>query len=125
MTKYTNYRPSSAGTQSRQDREKIHPVWRGIGWALMFIFPIMGYFASVWLLGENAKQKWVIIPSNLLASGADKLLYVKIGLTLLIVFILYFLFQILSFIILRAFGPAKYGPMDIPRVSYKGRKRGR
>ena len=125
MTKYTNYRPSSAGTQSREEREKIHPVWRGIGWVLLFIFPIMGYFGAVWLLDENTKQKWVSIPSNLLASGADRYLYLKIGLTLVIFFILYFLFQLISFIVLRGFGPEKYGPMDIPRVSYKGRKRGR
>lgn len=125
MTKYSNYRPSDAGTQSRQEREKIHPVWRGIGLILMVLFPIMGYFGSVWLLEENSKQLWFKIPSQFLASGADELLYVKIGLTVLIVFILYFIFQFISFIIMRAFGQEKYGPLDIPRASWKGPKRGR
>lgn len=125
MTKYTSYRPSSAETQSREERQKIHPVWRGIGLILMVIFPVMGYFASLWLLDENAKKNWVTIPSQFLASGADELIFVKIGMTVVIVFILYFLFQFFSFIIMRVFGQERYGPMDIPRESWKGPKRSR
>lgn len=125
MTKYTSYRPSTSGTPSREERQKIHPVWRGIGWVLMFIFPIMGWFGSVWLLDENSRQKWVMIPSSLFAKGTDQLLFVKIGLALVIVFVLYFLFQLVSFFVLRLFGPDRYGPMDIPRVSWKGRRRSR
>ncbi len=122
MTKYTSYRPSGSETKSREEREKIHPIWRGIGWLLIFIFPVMGYYGSVYLLSENAKQQWVLIPTNILAKGTDPLLYVKIGLTILIVCILFFLFQLISFIILRGFGQERYGPMDIPRVAYRGKK---
>lgn len=125
MTKYTSYRPSTSGTLSREERQKIHPVWRGIGWILMFIFPVMGWFSAVWLLDENAKQKWIAIPSSLLLKGQDQLLLVKIILALVIVFVLYFLFQLISFFLLRLFGPERYGPMDIPRVSWKGRRRSR
>ncbi len=123
MTKYTSYRPSTSGTQSREEREKIHPVWRGIGWILLFIFPVMGWFGAIWLIEENTKQGWLAIPANVLAKGADPMLYVKIGLALVIVFILYFIFQLVSFFVLRMFGPERYGPMDIPRVSWKGRRR--
>lgn len=125
MTKYSSYRPSTSGTPSREERQKIHPVWRGIGWVLMFIFPIMGWFTAIWLLDENAKQRWITIPSGLLLKGQDSLLLVKIIVTLVIVFVLYFLFQLISFFVLRMFGPERYGPLDIPRVSWKGRRRGR
>jgi cytochrome bd-type quinol oxidase subunit 1 len=91
----------------------------------MFIFPVMGWFGAVWLLDENSRQKWVAIPSSILAKGTDQLLYVKIGLALVIIFVLYFLFQLVSFFVLRLVGPDKYGPMDIPRVSWKGRRRSR
>lgn len=122
MTKYTSYRPSGAETRSREEREKIHPIWRGIGWILMFIFPVMGWFGSIYLLDQNAKQKWIAIPASFLAKGADQYLFVKIGLTIVIVFILFFIFQLISFAILRGFGQERYGPMDIPRAAYRGKK---
>jgi len=125
MTKYTNYQSSKSGTLSRQEREKIHPIWRGIGLILVFLFIVMGWFGAVWLLDENAKQNWIAIPSSFLAKGADQLLYVKIGLTVVIFLVLYVIYQFISFIILRLFGPERYGPMDIPRVSWKGRRRSR
>jgi len=122
MTKYTSYRPAGGETKSREERERVHPIWRGIGWLLMFIFPVMGWFASVYLIEQNAKQNWIAIPAEILAKGADQFLYVKIGITILIAFILYFIFQLISFTILRGFGQERYGPMDIPRAAYRGRK---
>jgi len=124
MTKYSNYR-STSGTLSRQEREKIHPIWRGIGLILVFLFAVMGWFGSIWLLDENAKQHWITIPSNLMAKGADELLYVKIGVAIVIFLVLYMICQFISFFILRLFGPERYGPMDIPRASWKGSRKDR
>ena len=51
MTKYSNYR-STSGTLSRQEREKIHPIWRGIGLILVFSLCRDGWFGSIWLLDK-------------------------------------------------------------------------
>ena len=114
MTKYSNYR-STSGTLSRQEREKIHPIWRGIGLILVFLFAVMGWFGSIWLLDENAKQHWITIPSNLMAKGADELLYVKIGVAIVIFLVLYMIFQFISFLSC-VYLAQKDGPMDIPRL---------
>ena len=49
------------------NRMEIHPVWRGIGFVLLIITPVIGYFCSVFLLDENVKNGWVKIPKDIIA----------------------------------------------------------
>ena len=109
----------------KEERQKIHPIWRGVGFLLMALTPVLGYFAGVVLLDENAKQNWFVIPAGWLASGNDPLLYVKIGLTVVLGLVIFLVFQFFSVIILQIFGPPRYGPYDVPSVTYKGKKRSR
>ena len=111
--------------EMREARERVHPIWRGVGMLLIILAPILGYFGSLVLLEENTKQGWFVIPTDFLASSGDPLLYVKIGLTLFLAFILFFVFQLFGTIMLRFLGPPRYGPYDVPAVSYKGKKRSR
>jgi hypothetical protein len=111
--------------EMREARHRIHPIWRGVGLLLIVITPVLGYFSGLVLLAENAKQGWFMIPLEWLAPGADQLLFVKIGLTLVLGLLIFFIFQFLSMIIFRAFGPPRYGPFDVPPVAYKGKKRSR
>lgn len=106
----------------RETRNYVHPIWRGVGFILIILTPILGYFGTITLLEENARQKWFVIPGDLLAPGADPLLYVKIGMTLILAFLIYFFFQFISMVLFRLLGPSRYGPYDVPPVSYRGKK---
>jgi hypothetical protein len=113
--------------QSLRDREtknRIHPIWRGIGFALMVIMPVLSYFGSVKLLEENTARGWFAIPGEYLAHSGDPYLYVKIGLTLILLILLYGVISFVGVLIIRVFGPPRYGPLDVPPIkkSY-GKKR--
>jgi len=113
MTKFSNYNRG----RSREEKEVIHPIWRGVGFIFLILAPVMGYYESLVLLAENKEKGWFNIPSDLLAPGADPDLYLKIGLTILLGFLFFFIFQFVGILIYRMVGPDRYGPMDIPPIS--------
>jgi len=109
--------------QPRRNRQEIHPIWRLIGLAMMLLIPFLSYLAAVGLLQENAKQRWFPIPGDLLIRwGNDPMLGIKILLTLVIAFLLYLIFMMVTFILNRFIAPPRYGPTDAPQGSYRGRK---
>lgn len=116
---FNNYR-SERRVTDKQDN--IHPIWRGIGFLMLIIAPLMGYFASGVLIDLNNKNKWIPVPRDLFISGKDPYLLIKIILTLVVAFIIYLIFQLITFFIYRIAGPSKYGPLDVPRVAYRGKK---
>lgn len=104
-------------------KREVHPIWRGIGCVFLVLIPIMSYFGSLVFLQYGPQYgltRW--ISSDLLAKGADPLLYVKIGLTIVISLIFYAIFMIITFIINRLFGNPMYGPLDAPQELYKGKE---
>jgi hypothetical protein len=123
MSKYQQYR--TASSRSREEREKIHPIWRGIGFIFMVLAPVMGYFGSLMLLDANKQQSWFPIPQSWLASGADPFLYVKIGLTIILAALIFFVLQLIGSIIIRIAGPERYGPLDVPPITGVKKKRAR
>ncbi len=119
---------SSRMTQeSLRDRDhKVHPVWRGVGFALALLTPVIAIFGSIVLVDANAKNGWVAIPSDLIfRGGSDPLLYVKIIVGIVIFLLVTVLFQLVTFILYGAMGPSRYGPLDVPPVAYKGPKKSR
>lgn len=100
----------------------VHPIWRGIGFALLIFAPIIGYFSSIILIDLNKENRWLPIPRDLLISGSDPFLLIKIILTIIIAFLIFLLFQLITFLIYRVAGPSRYGPTDVPRVAYHGKK---
>lgn len=123
----------SGGRQVEQERKSSepHPVWRGIGFLIILLTPVLGYSAAMLLISENTKQGWFKIPTDLIYRGGvdflpnDPLLYVKAILTLVLMFIIYFLLQLVAMILYRLVAPPRYGLYDVPSVSYKGKKRSR
>ena len=115
--------------ESEFDREKRarerepHPIWRGIGFIMIILIPLLSYGIGLVLLQENARQGWVAIPRDLIARGADPDLYLKIILTVAISFVLYAVFTFISVVVLRAFGPKRYGPTDVPPITTRIKKR--
>ena len=121
MPKYSSYEAQQQ-EEIRKVRQEVHPIWRGVGFILIVLTPILGYFAALVLLDENAKRGWFTIPQDFLTNGADPLLLVKIGLTIILGLLIYFVLQLLTFILYSLFGPPRYGPYDVPPVVYKGKK---
>jgi hypothetical protein len=103
-------------------RPKIHPIWRGIGFVFMTLMPILAFYLTSLILTLNETNQWFEISKTLLAKGSDPLLYLKIGGTIVIVFIAYLLFMIITFASYRMFGPPRVGPLDAPQTSIQGKK---
>ena len=72
------------------------------------------------LIDLNGKNGWFIYPYEFYAAGADPMLYIKIGLTVILSFLLYILFMLITFVINSTFGPKRYGPTDAPQARFKG-----
>lgn len=123
MTKYTNY--STTRRPTRKEREQIHPIWRGVGFLFMILAPVMGYFGSLLLIEANKKNHWIAISQDFLASGKDPMLYVKIGLTILLAFLIFFILQFIGMLVFRVAGPERYGPLDVPPITGVKKKRAR
>jgi hypothetical protein len=120
MSRY-NSRQGQRPLEPSYMNRKIHPVWRGVGFALMVLGPVIGYFTALMLLEENGRMRWVDIPANLLVQWQDPLILVKILMTIFISLIIYAFFTFLYFIIARIFAPSRYGPHDVPPIKYKGK----
>jgi hypothetical protein len=110
----------SGGVNDPNRNQKVHPVWRAVGCFMALLIPIIGFTGALMLLEANQEQGWVVIPYDFVAPGQDPLLYVKIGLTAVLSFILYTIFMMITFFINSAFGPKKYGPTDAPQQRYTG-----
>lgn len=118
MGKYISY-------YSQKDKPRhrgVHPVWRGIGFLLIFIIPVLSYAAALVTLEENAKRAWVAIPQELISPVVEPMLYAKIFLTVIFMFILYGIITFISFVLYSAFGPPLYGLLDAPPVIYRGKQ---
>jgi len=102
---------------------QIHPIWRGVGFAFMILIPFMSYFTADWFLKENVRQHWVEFPANLLikAQGVPEDLLIRIIVTVVLMLILYAVLTFFSLIIFRLFAPPRYGPLDVPPISYRGK----
>lgn len=110
----------------RDRNRQAHPVWRGVGLILMLLTPVIAIFGSIALVDANTQAGWVAIPRDILAKGVgDPLLYVKIIVGLVIFMVVTVFFRLITFILYGAFGPSRYGPLDVPPVSYKGPKKSR
>lgn len=121
MTKNDLYSPSSVGIQ----KKPTHPIWRGIGFILIILIPILSYVGALALLEENAKRGWFAIPADLLVPISDPFLGVKIGLAVVLMVILYSIYTLFSFIILSITAPPRYGPFDVPPVYFREKKKQR
>ena len=120
--------------KERQERPwVIHPVWRGIGCALILLIPIMAWYAHGLFFQTNKTiplsytiSKPITIPYSQVQE-IDRILAIFnqytvshnliVGQFLLTVVFLFIGFGILSLIyavFFKAAGPSRYGPFDIP-----------
>ena len=93
---------------------EIHPIWRGIGFLLIILIPIISYFAGLLVIDANKIHNYVAIPPDLINTNGDAFLFVKIIMTVVIAFVIYMVFMLITLVAFRLFGPAQYGPTDAP-----------
>jgi hypothetical protein len=119
--------------QKKQEKPsvKIHPIWRGVGFVMMIVIPIISYAAAEVLIAQNMKSNWFPWPYDLMAKPGDllytgdPLLYLKIISTLVFIFIFYSIFMLVTFAVNSIFGVSRYGPYDVPPINAKVRKKAR
>lgn len=120
MGRYTSYNSSD---EKKKRKQIVHPVWRGVGLALIFLTPFLGYVGALAILQENEKRHWFALPADLMVrTFSDPLIAIKLILTVIIAFVLYILFSFIVFSLYSAFAPPRYGPLDAPAPDLKGRK---
>lgn len=114
---------STRDTSSLEPKEKqIHPIWRGIGFVLVIITPIMGFVIAQMIIDANKVQRWVTIPPELVAQGNNPDLYVLILLTVVMSLFIYLILSLFTFFLLSILSPSRYGPQDVPPVAYRGKR---
>lgn len=114
---------STRDTSAMQPKERaVHPVWRGIGFLLIIITPLMGYAVATLILDANKVQRWVAIPPELVAEGNNPDLYVLILLTVVVSFLIYMFLSLLTFFVMSLLTPSRYGPQDVPPTAYRGKR---
>lgn len=123
MARYESFNAPKDNRDSKGAKTNYtHPIWRGIGFAMIVLTPIMGFASTVLLLNLNAKNAWFAIPRDLLVAGKDPYLLIKIIVTVVISLIIFLIFQLITFFIYRMVGPSRYGPLDVPPVRYSGKR---
>lgn len=129
-SKYSNY--SSQNQASFRDLNRIHPVWRGVGFAFMILIPIMAYAAMQVFLVQNGIHNWIPIPADILAKPGeflyrffpDPMINFKLLVMGSFLFIFYAIFMMISFIISGMFGVTKKrDPFYVPPVTRRPRRR--
>ncbi|MBE0698235.1 MAG: hypothetical protein IH586_15055 [Anaerolineaceae bacterium] len=113
---------------SREERKRIHPIWRGVGFAMIVLFPIIAYAGMKILLS----QPWFPLPLDLFARPGqiiyrlfpDPLIYIKAITMGLIILVLLAIFTFFSFLMNSAFGMNnRKDPFYVPPVKRQRRRR--
>jgi hypothetical protein len=124
--KYRGY-SSQSSKPSLRDR-KIHPIWRGVGFVMMALIPVISWAATETLIKNNLLP----LPRDLIATRGqllyslfpDPLINIKLITIAVIMVVLYVLFMFLTFLItsLVMGSVDKYDPYYVPPVRRKVKK---
>ena len=109
-------------SQMGPKEQEVPAVWRGIGFVLVFLTPLMGFAVARLVVDANKVQRWVPIPPEMIAPGKNPDLYVLIGVTVVFSLLIYLVLSLFSFLLLSIFSPSRYGPQDVPPESFSGKR---
>ena len=121
-------------------KERIHPIWRGIGCAILVLVPILSFAMAELLMPYLLDHGWV--PRQLLftpqvpiwlwyappiAQATQFLfgqyaIFATLLLTLVFIILLGGIFSLVYAFMYRAVAPSRYGPMDAPPPKVKIKK---
>jgi len=60
MAKYQNYQKRDTGPK---EKPYLHPIWRGVGFVMMVIIPVVSIAAGQYIFEQNKIEHWFGIPS--------------------------------------------------------------
>jgi hypothetical protein len=123
-----------------QQLDRPHPIWRGIGCAMMIIVPILSYAAAEVSMPFFLERG--LVPQQLLftpvlptwvwyAPGLARIIQFLFGryaifatliLTFVFILLLGGVFSFIYALIYRSMAPSRYGPMDAPPPKTKIKK---
>lgn len=110
-------------TQYQKEQTKVkrtvHPIWRGIGFLMIILIPIIGYASAMLIMDANRQQGWFRIPEGIVGPANDPELYARLIVAGLVSVILYIFFTIISLFLLRVLAPPIHGPYDVPQPKIK------
>jgi hypothetical protein len=111
--------------KEREERQRMNPVWRGVGCLLIVAFALAGYVFSGWFLTANARNGWIYIPPEAVhpAFMPAFLPYGILPRTVVGGLFLLMGFGLVSFIYAILF-PIKPSETDVPTPKRKKRKPG-
>lgn len=105
--------------QSKPRPWRVHPVWRGIGCAMIVILPVMSYAGAVEIMRANIEKRWVVLPADFMKTVTIPYvfsvphLFANLAVALLLLVIGYGILVILYSAIYSMIGP-KRSPLDAP-----------
>lgn len=124
--KYRGY-SSQSNKPSLRDR-KVHPIWRGVGFVMMALIPVISWAATETLIKNNILP----LPRDLIATRGqilyslipDPLINIKLISIAVIMVVLYVVFMFLTFLITSmVMGSVdRYDPYYVPPVRRKVKK---
>lgn len=121
--KYRGYTPDRG--PSIKPYQRVHPVWRGVGFAMMVLIPIISWAAADVLIQQNNKHRWFQLPVDLFAKPGeflyrlvpDELLYIRLMFFVAFLLIFFAVFFLVSFIANSMFGITdRTDPFYVPPV---------
>jgi len=115
--------------KEREERNRIPPLWRGLGCLVLSIVMLLGYVFGGWFLRANATNGWIYLPRQALAPDLPNFLnFLEPALDqgALVRLVVGFLFMLLAYGVLSvayaiAF-PIKPRDIDAPLVRKRRRK---
>lgn len=115
-------RVSSTERYSDHGKSNIHPVWRGVGFVMMIFIPVISFLISTIVLDYNSTAGWFPIPKEFIIDfGPDRLILMKLFMTIVIGFAIYAVFMLVTFFITGIFGPPREKPLDAPHKLKRSR----
>jgi hypothetical protein len=121
------YSRSYVKQQSKSKPWKIHPIWRGIGFVLMVLLPIMSLAGAILLVRENFRQGWVNFPGWMLESfvlpSIGRVFVADLLLTLVLLVIGSGVLTLGYGFVYRLVGPPRYGEYDVPPLKRRKKPR--
>jgi hypothetical protein len=115
---YTAHRP-------QPKKRGVHPIWRGVGFILIILIPVLSYVGMLLILQENAKSGWFSIPRDLISPYVEPYLYIKVIITVMLMFIFYAIFLFITALMNRMAAPPRYSVYDVPPQAFRGKKKSR
>jgi hypothetical protein len=107
--------------KERAAEKRMNPIWRAVGCLIIFGLAVGGYLFTNWFLGENARQGWIPIPTEIIripfAPWLPDGFILKFAVAIIFMVISYGLLGILYSI----FFPLKPGEYDVPPITRKRR----